>query len=96
MLDPFDVIDRFGADALRFYCCATSASARTARCRRGLRAPLRDASWPTSYGNLASRTLAMLGRYRDGAVPAAALDPELAADFEGLPSGSPSCSTAPS
>ena len=70
VLDPFAVIERFGADALRYYCCARSRSARTARSRpRGFEAALRDASWPTSYGNLASRTLAMIARYRDGAVP---------------------------
>ena len=42
VLDPFEVIERFGTDALRFYCCATSRSARTALSRRGLRAALRD------------------------------------------------------
>ena len=37
------------------------------------------------YGNLASRTLAMIGRYRDGVVPEAQLDGALAADFDALP-----------
>jgi methionyl-tRNA synthetase len=36
------------------------------------------------FGNLASRTLAMVARYRDGEVPAADIDPEFAADFDGL------------
>jgi methionyl-tRNA synthetase len=35
-------------------------------------------------GNLANRTLNMLGRYRDGTVPAVGADPELGADFDGL------------
>ncbi|MGH2873218.1 MAG: class I tRNA ligase family protein, partial [Solirubrobacteraceae bacterium] len=37
------------------------------------------------YGNLASRTLAMVHRYRDGVVPDAETDPELRAAFEDLP-----------
>ena len=37
------------------------------------------------YGNLANRVLSMIGRYRDGMVPEAEAEPELAADFEGAP-----------
>ena len=36
------------------------------------------------YGNLASRTLAMIERYRDGVVPEAEPPADLAAEFEGL------------
>ena len=36
------------------------------------------------WGNLASRTLAMIERYRDGVVPEAELDPELAGGDDGL------------
>jgi methionyl-tRNA synthetase len=35
-------------------------------------------------GNLANRTLNMLGRYREGTVPAVDVDPVLATDFDGL------------
>jgi methionyl-tRNA synthetase len=35
-------------------------------------------------GNLASRTIAMVHRYRDGTVPDAPLDPDLAAEVDGL------------
>ena len=35
------------------------------------------------YGNLANRTLSMIGRYRDGAVPEAEAEAELAGAFEG-------------
>jgi len=38
------------------------------------------------YGNLASRTVAMILRYRDGDVPGVATDPALASDFADLPS----------
>jgi methionyl-tRNA synthetase len=37
------------------------------------------------YGNLASRTTAMITRYRDGAVPAAETDPALQSEFAELP-----------
>ena len=36
------------------------------------------------YGNLASRTIAMIRRYRDGVVPDVATDPALAGEFDGL------------
>jgi methionyl-tRNA synthetase len=37
------------------------------------------------YGNLASRVVAMVQRYRDGNVPAGETDPALGADFADLP-----------
>jgi methionyl-tRNA synthetase len=36
------------------------------------------------YGNLASRTLAMIDRYRDGVIPEAGPDPELVGGSDGL------------
>ena len=36
------------------------------------------------FGNLASRTLSMINRYRDGVVPDSDVDPGLATDFDGL------------
>jgi methionyl-tRNA synthetase len=36
------------------------------------------------YGNLASRTLAMIERYREGVVPSAEPPAEIAAEFEGI------------
>ena len=85
VLDPFEVIDRFGSDALRFYCFrevsfgqdgAVSAAGFEARYETEL---------ANDYGNLASRTLAMVTRYRDGTVPDAKPDPGLAGDFAGAP-----------
>ena len=75
-LDPFEVIDRFGAEALRFYLLrdvtfgadgATSMAAVQARYEGEL---------ANELGNLASRTIAMINRYRDGDVPAVELDPD--------------------
>jgi methionyl-tRNA synthetase len=84
VLDPFAVLDEYGTDALRFYLMrdvsfgadgAVGIEAFTARYEGEL---------ANEYGNLASRTLAMIRRYRDGAVPDADTDPSLAAEFEGL------------
>jgi methionyl-tRNA synthetase len=83
VLDPFEVIERFGADALRFYCFrevsfGNDGSISTA----GFEARY-ETELANDYGNLASRVLAMVDRYRDGTVPVAAVDATLAEDFEG-------------
>ena len=44
-----------------------------------------EAELANEYGNLASRTIAMLQRYRDGEVPTVATDAALAAEFDVLP-----------
>jgi methionyl-tRNA synthetase len=84
VLDPFEVMDRYGTEALRYYLLrdvtfgadgATSMEAVQARYEGEL---------ANDLGNLASRTIAMILRYRDGAVPAVEPDPALAAEFEGL------------
>jgi len=84
VLDPFEVIDRFGADALRFYCFrevsfGQDGSISTEGFERRYETELAN-----DFGNLASRTLAMVARYRDGLVPDADPDPLLTADFDGL------------
>jgi len=84
VLDPFEAIDRFGADALRFYLLrdvpfGQDGSVSTASFEQRYESELAN-----DYGNLASRTLAMIVRYRDGAV-SGAVDEALAADFAGLP-----------
>ncbi len=84
VLDPFEVIERFGSDALRFYLLRDvsfggDGSVSTAAFEQRYESELAN-----EYGNLASRTLAMVGRYREGGVPAGAPDPALAGDFDGL------------
>ena len=44
-----------------------------------------EAELANEYGNLASRSIAMIVRYRDGVVPTAATDPVIAAEFAELP-----------
>ena len=84
VLDPFAVIERFGADALRFYLLrdvpfGQDGSVSTAAFEQRYSSELAN-----DFGNLASRTLAMVVRYRDGVVSATAVDPVLVPDFDGL------------
>jgi methionyl-tRNA synthetase len=84
VLDPFAVIERFGADALRFYLLrdvpfGQDGSVSTASFELRYESELAN-----EFGNLASRVIAMVHRYRDGVPAAVALDGELAGDFDGL------------
>jgi methionyl-tRNA synthetase len=84
VLNPFAIIEQLGADPLRFYLFrdvsfgqdgAVSASGFQARY---------DAELANDFGNLASRTLAMIDRYRDATIPESVVDPELAGGEDGL------------
>jgi methionyl-tRNA synthetase len=85
VIDPFQVIEDFGSDALRFYLLR--------EVNFGHDGPVSVEGFHTryetelanDYGNLASRTIAMIVRYRDGQLGATELDPELVAEFADLP-----------
>jgi methionyl-tRNA synthetase len=84
VLDPFEIIERFGTDALRYYLLrdvtfGEDGSVSTEAFERRYETELAN-----ELGNLANRTLSMIGRYRDGTVPAVDVDPALAGDFDGL------------
>ena len=84
VLDPFEVLERFGADALRHYLCReVSFGQDGAVSRDGFRARY-DSELANEYGNLANRTLNMIERYCDGVVPRANTDEALRAQFDGL------------
>jgi methionyl-tRNA synthetase len=84
VLDPFEVMDRFGTDALRFYCFREVAFGQDGSISTAGFESRYEAELANEYGNLASRTLAMITRYRDGRIPDVAVDPRLAPDFDGL------------
>jgi methionyl-tRNA synthetase len=84
VLDPFEVIERYGPDALRFYLLrdvpfGQDGSVSTAGFELRYESELAN-----DLGNLASRTIAMVHRYRDGVPPVVALDPQLHEEFAGL------------
>jgi methionyl-tRNA synthetase len=84
VLDPFAVIDEFGADVLRHYLFREVTTGQDGPVSLdGLRTRY-ETELANEYGNLASRTLNMLARYCDSCVPAVALDPALRDEFAGL------------
>jgi methionyl-tRNA synthetase len=85
VLDPFEVIEEFGTDALRFYLMRDVGFGSDGAVGMDAVRARYDSELANEYGNLASRTIAMVERYRDGVVPAVATDPALDAELEGLP-----------
>jgi methionyl-tRNA synthetase len=84
VLDPFEVIERFGADALRFYCFREVSFGQDGSISTAGFESRYETELANDFGNLASRSLAMVSRYRDGVVPRSAPDPVLSADFDGI------------
>ena len=84
VLDPFEVIERFGADTLRYYCFREVSFGQDGSVSPAGFEARYDSELANEYGNLASRTLAMIDRYRDGRVPEAEADPELVGGADGL------------
>src|SRR3954470_10431570 len=84
VLDPFEVMDTFGTDALRFYCYREVSFGQDGGVSTITFGERYESELANEYGNLASRTLEMIARYRDGQVPPAEPDPVLATDFDGL------------
>ena len=96
VLDPFEVIERFGTDALRFYLLRDVTFGQDGSVSTEAFERRYDTELANELGNLASRTLSMVGRYRDGTVPDVEVDPALAGTSTASPSASPSASTASS
>jgi methionyl-tRNA synthetase len=84
VLDPFEVIDRFGADALRYYCFREVSFGRDGSVSAAGFESRYETELANEYGNLASRTLAMVDRYRDGVIPDGEPDPSVIGGPDGL------------
>ena len=85
VLDPFEVMDEYGTDALRFYLMRdVPFGSDGAVGIEGVRTRY-DSELANEYGNLASRTLAMVQRYRNGVVPAVATIRRWTASCRGCP-----------
>ena len=85
-VDPFEIVARFGADAVRYFFLREapfgsdfSFSAEKVRLRH-------NGELGNDLGNLVRRTLAMLGRYRGGIVPSPPADRRFGDAFATLPS----------
>jgi methionyl-tRNA synthetase len=84
VLDPFEAIERFGADALRFYCFREVSFGQDGSISTAGFEARYETELANDFGNLASRVLAMVERYRGCVVPVAAIDAVLEEDFEGV------------
>jgi methionyl-tRNA synthetase len=84
VLDPFEVMDRFGTDALRYYCFREVSFGQDGSVSTVTFGERYETELANELGNLAGRTTNMIGRYCGGTVPAVEVDAALAADFDGL------------
>jgi methionyl-tRNA synthetase len=82
VLDPFAVMDRFGTDALRFYLMRDVPFGEDGTVGMEAVESRYESELANDYGNLVSRSLSMVGRYRDGVLPDVAPAPP--AELEGL------------
>jgi methionyl-tRNA synthetase len=85
VLDVDEVIEKFGADALRFYCFREVSFGQDGQISPAGFESRYETELADQYGNLANRVLAMIGRYRDGVVPEAEAEDALASEFAGAP-----------
>src|SRR3954452_19833824 len=84
VLDPFEVMDTFGTDALRYYCFREVSFGQDGGVSTITFGERYETELANEFGNLASRTLSMIDRYRDGVVPTVEVDAALGEDFDGL------------
>ena len=84
VLDPDEVIDRFGADALRFYLFREVSFGQDGDISPAGFEARYESELANDYGNLASRTLSMLERFAGTTIPEAEPDPALAPAFDGV------------
>jgi methionyl-tRNA synthetase len=84
VIDPFEVIDVFGADALRFYLFREVAFGQDGSVSTEGFEQRYTSELANELGNLANRTHSMIGKYRDGVVPQAGPPAGLVPDMDGL------------
>ncbi|HXD57407.1 MAG TPA: methionine--tRNA ligase [Thermoleophilaceae bacterium] len=83
VIDPFEVMDRFGTDTLRYYIFREVRFGNDGSISAAGFEERYNSELANEYGNLASRSLAMIGRYRAGVVPDAT--PAELDELSGLP-----------
>jgi methionyl-tRNA synthetase len=70
IIDPVEVVEAYGADALRFYLMRDISFERDGDFTRANLVQRYNSDLANDLGNLLNRTVSMIGRYLDGAVPA--------------------------
>jgi methionyl-tRNA synthetase len=84
VIDPFEVIDLYGTDALRYYLMREVSLGQDGSVSPEGFETRYTTELANEYGNLASRTLAMIARFREGRVPDAEPAEELRPELDGL------------
>jgi len=84
VIDPFQVMDLYGTDALRYYLMREVSFGQDGSVSPEGFEIRYTTELANEYGNLASRILAMISRYREGLVPFAEPPRALVDDFDGL------------
>jgi methionyl-tRNA synthetase len=84
VIDPFQVMDVYGTDALRYYLMREVNFGQDGSVSPDGFETRYTTELANEYGNLASRTLAMVARYREGVVPDVDPPAALADDFDGV------------
>lgn len=74
VLDPFEIIERYGSDALRFYLMREVTFGQDGAVSVDGFVTRYESELANEFGNLASRSIAMVRRYLGGELPAVAPD----------------------
>jgi methionyl-tRNA synthetase len=85
VLDPFQIMEQFGTDALRYYCLREVSFGHDGAVSTAGFAARYEGELANELGNLASRTTSMAARYLDGSVPAVELDGKLVGELAPIP-----------
>jgi methionyl-tRNA synthetase len=84
VVDPFELADRFGSDAVRYFLLREAPFGSDFSLSREKVRQRHNGDLGNDLGNLVKRSLAMLTRYRAGSVPAPPAASPLGAHFSGL------------
>ena len=76
IIDPFVLIDKYGADALRYYLISDIATGKDADFSEERLIERYNADLANSLGNLLNRTLNMVWRYREGKLSSSRVEDE--------------------
>jgi methionyl-tRNA synthetase len=80
-IDPVDLVDEYGADPVRFYLMRDVSFAADGDFSRANLLRRHNNDLGNDLGNLLNRVVSMVGRYRDGAIPAPGEPEALEADL---------------
>jgi methionyl-tRNA synthetase len=84
VIDPFEIIEKFSTDALRFYLMREVSFGQDGNVSPEGFETRYTTELANEYGNLASRTLSMIDRYRDGEIERADGPPIIVDAFAGI------------